>query len=305
MNYLMVVATTICIFAIQAVALNIVVGYVGQPNFAESAFLGIGAYAAAIMSTRYGAPFFTTIPISLLVTGVVGFALGVVSLRLRDDFLAIVTIGLNFVVVAVFQYVPFFGGAVGIFAIPLPTVAGYQFGNSDFLIVGLVMLAVVVLVSRLVERSWFGGSLIAIKDSEQAAASIGIPVASYKVAAFTLSAALSGLAGSLYAPFISAVTPSSFGLSESMVILAMVFLGGVGTIRGALFGALVLGALPEVFRFTSNYRLLVFGLVLVLVLRFQPQGLLGEDSALMRAIRRVRRKDVEQGLDVAAMPPSR
>jgi branched-chain amino acid transport system permease protein len=287
MSYFIVVAVTICIYAIQTVSLNMVVGYAGQPNLAQSAFLGIGAYFAAILTTRYSVSFFWTIPISFAVTGAAGLVLGAISLRLRDDFLAIVTVGLNFVVVAVFAYVPFFGGAVGIYAIPLPSVAGYQFGNSDFLTVGLAMLAVVVAASFYMERTWFGGSLKAIKDDERAAASVGIPVAGYKVLAFVLSAAFAGMAGSLYAPFVSTVTPTSFGFIESIVILSMLIFGGLGTIRGALVGAVVLGALPEVFRFASNYRLLVFGLILVLMLRFQPQGLLGEGSFLARVGRRV------------------
>src|SRR5665647_1596401 len=202
--------------------------------------------------------------------------------RDREEVLAITTIGVNFVVVALFQYMPFFGGATGMYAIPLPTIAGHQFDNTDFLIVGLVMLAVVVAASFHVERAWFGQSLAAIRDDEQAACSVGIPVASYKVAAFALSAAFAGMAGSLYAPFLSVVTPTSFGFTESIVILSMLIFGGLGRIRGALVGALMLGALPEAFRFISDYRLLTFGVILVLMLRFQPQGLLGEDSALSK-----------------------
>jgi branched-chain amino acid transport system permease protein len=282
MSFVLVVAVTICIYAIQTVSLNMVVGYVGQPNLAQSAFLGIGAYFAAIFSTRYHMSFWWTIPASFLIAGAVGLVLGAISLRLREDFLATVTIGLNFIVVAIFAYVPFFGGATGIYAIPTPSIAGYQFGNSDFLIVGLVMLGALVALSFYLERTWFGGSLKAIRDDEQAAASVGIPVASYQIIAFVLSAAFAGMAGSLYAPFISAVTPTSFGFIESVVILSMLIFGGLGTIRGALVGALVLGALPEVFRFISNYRLLTFGLILVLMLRFQPQGLLGEDSGIVR-----------------------
>jgi len=282
LSYLIVIAVTIVIYAIVTVSLNIVVGYVGQPNLAQSAFLGLGAYFAAIFSTRYGVSFWWTIPLSFAVAGVAGLGLGAVSLRLREDFLAITTIGVNFVVVALFQYMPFFGGATGMYAIPLPTIAGHQFDNTDFLIVGLVMLAVVVAASFHLERAWFGQSLAAIRDDEQAACSVGIPVASYKVAAFALSAAFAGMAGSLYAPFLSVVTPTSFGFTESIVILSMLIFGGLGRIRGALVGALMLGALPEAFRFISDYRLLTFGVILVLMLRFQPQGLLGEDSALSK-----------------------
>lgn len=290
MSYLIVVAVTVTIYAILTVSLNMVVGYVGQPNLAQSAFFGIGAYFAAVFCTRYGVAFWWTIPIAFVAAGLAGLALGAISLRLREDFLAVTTIGLNFVVVAIFQYVPWFGGAVGIYAIPLPSVAGYQFGNSDFLIVGLAMLAFVVALSAYLEHTWFGLSLLAIRDDEAAAASVGIPVAAYKVLAFSMSAAFAGVAGSLYAPFLSAVTPSSFGFTESVVILAMLIFGGVGTIRGAITGAVVLGALPEALRFISNYRLLTFGVILLVMLRFQPQGVVGDNSVVARLVRRAVRR---------------
>jgi branched-chain amino acid transport system permease protein len=281
-SYLIVIGVTIAIFAMLTVALNMVVGYAGQPNLAQSAFLGLGAYFAAVLSTRYHIGFWWTIPISFGVAGMAGFILGAISLRLHEDFLAITTIGLNFVVVAIFQYVPFFGGAVGIYAIPLPTIGGRPFGNLDFLAVAACMLALVVGASKYLERTWLGASLTALRDDESASSSVGIPVASYKVVGFTLSAAFAGMAGSIYAPFLSAVTPTSFGFTESVVILSMLIFGGIGTIRGALLGAFVLGALPEAFRFISNFRLLTFGVILLLMLRFQPQGLAGEASAASR-----------------------
>ena len=284
-DYVAVVAVTICIYATLVVSLNLVTGYAGQANLGQSAFFGIGAYVAAVASVNDGWSFWATIPVAVAAAGCAGLVLGAISLRLRDDFLAITTIGLNFVVVAMFQYVPFFGGAMGIYAIPLPTIGSHTFGNLDFLAVGIAMVGVVTALSLYLERTWFGAALIAIRDDELAAAATGIPVAPYKVGAFALSAALAGLAGSLYAPFISAVTPTSFGFSESVVILAMLMLGGLGSVRGALVGAVILGALPEVFRVVSDYRLLMFGLVLVLVLRFAPFGLTGIPRALAAARR--------------------
>lgn len=282
MSYLLVVATTVAIYAILTVGLNIAVGYAGQPHLAQGAFLGIGAYLTAVLSTRYGLSFWITLPISIVVTGLAGLILGAISLRLREDFLAITTIGLNFVVVAIFQYVPWFGGATGIYAIPLPTIGGAAFGNASFLVCSLVMLAVAIAVSSYLARSWLGLGLASLRDDELASASSGTPVASFKVAAFVVSAAIAGMAGALYAPFVSVVTPDSFGFTESVVMLAMLMLGGVGTIRGAILGAVILGALPEAFRFVSDYRLLIFGGILVLVLRFQPVGIIGTDSEAAR-----------------------
>jgi branched-chain amino acid transport system permease protein len=285
-SYFLVVATTIAIYAVLSVGLNFAVGYAGQPHLALCAFFGIGAYLVAVLSTRYELSFWVALPIAIAVTAAAGIVLGAISLRLREDFLAIVTIGLNFVIVAVFQYVPWFGGSTGIYAIPLPSIGGTPFGNETFFAAGLVMLALAVAVSWYLSRTWLGLGLASLRDDELASASSGTPVAAFKIVAFVVSAAIAGMAGALYAPFLSAITPSTFGFTESVVILAMVMLGGSGTIRGAILGAVVLGALPELFRFVSDYRLLIFGGILVLVLRFQPAGILGADSAITRAWRR-------------------
>lgn len=280
MSYFLVIGATVAIYAVLSVGLNIAVGYAGQPHLAQGAFFGIGAYMVAVLTTRYDIGFWTALPVAIIVTAASGFILGIISLRLRDDFLAIVTIGLNFVIVAIFQYVPWFGGSTGIYAIPLPTFAGSDFGNGSFFIAGIIMLLVAVAVSWYISRSWLGLGLASLRDDELASASSGTPVASFKITAFVVSSAIAGMAGALYAPFLSAVTPTSFGFTESIVMLAMVMFGGSGTIRGAIFGAIVLGSMPEIFRFVSDYRLLIFGAILVLVLRFQPEGLIGTDSKI-------------------------
>jgi len=287
MTYFLVVGVTVAVFAILALSLNIIAGYAGQPHLGQAAFFGLGAYTAAILSTRYGVSFWLDLPAALLVAGLVGVILGVISLRLARDFLAITTIGINFVMVAIFQYVPFFGGAMGIPAIPSPAIGGHEFGYRDFFLTALVLVVLVAALSAYLERTWFGAALKAIKDDEQAAAAVGIQVASYKIAAFVLGTALAGLAGGFYAHFMSVVTPNGFGFPVSVSILSMLVFGGLGTIRGAMAGAILLGILPEVFRFISNYRLLVYGFLLLFMVRFQPQGIVGEDSWLVRRIARL------------------
>lgn len=287
MTYYEVVTTTITIYAVLSVSLNIVVGYVGQPNLGQGAFFGLGAYVAAALAVRHGVSFWLCLPASLATGVVAGLVLGAISLRLREDFLAVTTIGINFVVVAMFQKIPFFGGAVGIYALPLPSIGAHQFSPLDFALAAIALLVVAVLVSAYVRHSWFGSALHAIKDDELAAGSVGTPVARYKIIAFVLSTALAAVAGALYAFFLSVVTPDSFGFTESIVVLAMLMLGGVGTIRGAIVGAVILGAMPELFRFISNYRLLTFGAVLVVMLRFQPQGLVGDGSLIVRGWHRL------------------
>lgn len=288
MSYAVVVGVTVTIYCLLTLGLNVIAGYAGQPHLGQAAFFGLGAYVAAILATRYGLPFWLDLPAALVLTGLVGVLLGAISLRLREDFLAITTIGLNFVMVAIFQYVPFFGGAMGITDVPLPSLGSYTFDNSAFLVVGLLMVCAVALFSAYLERTWFGAVLAAIKDDEVAAAAIGISVPVYKIAAFALGTAIAGAAGSLYAHFMSVVTPASFSFSESVVLLSMLVFGGLGTIRGALLGAVVLGVMPEVFRFVSDYRMLLYGVLLLLMVRFQPAGLLGEGSWLHALLRRRR-----------------
>lgn len=275
MSYLIVVAVTVVIYAVLTVSLNIVIGYAGQPHLGHGAFFGVGAYITAVVTTRYDWSYWWSIPVAVLATGLVGLVVGAISLRLRDDFLAITTIGLNFVIVAAFQYIPWFGGPTGIYAIPLPKLGGYTFDNVGFLVLALALLALVVAISLFVRKSWFGLGLFGVKDDDLAAATVGIPVAPYKILAFTLSAMMAGLAGNIYAPFLSVVTPTSFGFIESVVMVAMLMFGGLGSIRGAILGAVILSILPEVFRFVSDYRLLIFGVLLVAILRFRPQGLIG------------------------------
>ena len=287
MSYYLVVLVTAVIFACATVSLNMVAGYAGQPNLGQSAIFGLGAYFAAVLATSYGLSFWWNLLVAGAVCGLAGAVVGAISLRLREDFFAITTVGLNFVVVAVFQTVPFFGGSSGIYSIPLPSIAGRPFGNVDFLVCGLVLLAAACLVSTVIYRSWFGGMLLAIREDELVAASMGAPVARFKALSFVISSVFAGLAGCLYAYFLSTVTPESFGFNQSVILLAMLIIGGTSTIRGAVFGAVLLTLIPEMFRFAADYRMLVFGLFLVLVLRFQPEGLIGERSWLARQGARV------------------
>jgi branched-chain amino acid transport system permease protein len=162
------------------------------------------------------------------------------------------------------------------------------FTNDHFLVLSLVLLGLVVAVAKVVRDSWYGGMLMAIREDELVAASLGAPVALFKASAFALSSLLAGVVGAVYAFFISSITPETFGFNQSVLLLSMLIIGGMGTIRGAMVGAVLLTLIPELFRFASDYRNLIYGVFLVLVLRFQPQGLVGDDSWLARAAARVR-----------------
>jgi len=281
-NYIMTVAVNIAVFSLLALSLNIIIGYAGQSMMGQAAFFGIGAYTAAILTNK-GVNFWLALLVSLIVSGALGAIIGVISIRLRDDFLAITTIGINFVMVAIFQNVKFFGGSLGM-AVKTPTIFGQRMTPLHFLILLLILIVLVCLLIRKMNNSWFGLALASLRGDEGAAQSFGVNVNQYKILAFIMGTAIAGLTGGIYAHRMTFIFSSSFAFVVSISILSMVVVGGVGTIRGPLVGAILLGAAPEVLRFADDYRMILYGSVIVLMMRFQPQGLLGENSFIMNKI---------------------
>lgn len=286
MDYILSILTFGAIWAILVLSLNILVGYGGQVSLGHAAFFGIGSYTAAIAATRFDLPFLVALTAAVIVTTLAGFVLGLPSLRVRHDFLVLATIGLNFVIVGTLGYVEFFGGALGIVGVPLPAIGEFELRGAAFLAVCVAALALVAFGCRALTRTWAGLALFTLREDEVAAAAVGVGHARYKLAAFALSGTIAGLAGGLYAPFIGNVFPNQFGFTESIALMAMLVLGGVGTIRGAILGALVLKSLPEYLRFGGTYRFALYGAILLLVILLQPEGLLGERSILWRVLHR-------------------
>ncbi|MDR3321165.1 MAG: branched-chain amino acid ABC transporter permease [Synergistaceae bacterium] len=278
MDYFAAVATLIVIQAIAACGLNVIVGYAGQISLGHAAFFGIGAYASAMLTTKAGLTFWQALPAALAIAMFLGFLLGLPSLRVREDFLAITTIGINFIVEAVFLYTPFFGGALGIGGIPRVAVLGSRLGNNQFLVLCLVFLALVLLLCRQFARAWAGLACFAVREDEMAASSMGISPVRAKLSAFVLGTGMAGLAGVLYAHYSRFISAGDFGFPVSVSIMSMVVLGGMGTLCGPLLGALIIGILPEIFRPLIDYRMFLYSVLLLMMIRFQPGGLLGEGS---------------------------
>lgn len=277
-SYLFTVATLIAIYAIVVCGLNVIVGFAGQISLGHAAFFGIGAYASAILTTKAGLSFWTALPLVILVSGVIGLLLGLPSLRVKDDFLAITTIGINFIVEAIFLYIPFFGGALGIGDIPRIFLFGMKMRGGGFFTLCLVFLALVLLVCWWFTRSWGGLACFAVREEEEAASSMGISPVRFKLLAFVVGTAMAGVGGALYAHYMRFISATDFSFPLSITFLGMIVLGGMGTIWGPILGALLLGVLPELFRPLVNYRILFYTVILLLMIRFQPGGLLGEDS---------------------------
>lgn len=279
-SYMIGIATQIIIQAIAACGLNVIVGYAGQISLGHAAFVGIGAYSNAMLTTVGGLTFWQALPISLIIVGLVGLLCGLPSLRVKADFLAITTIGINFIVVAIFQYTPALGGALGIGGIPRVNLFGIALKGQGYFLLCLASLFVVMIICWFFTHSWVGLSCFAVREEETAASSMGVSPVRAKLTAFVLGTLMAGLAGALYSHYMRFISADSFSFTFSVTLLSMVVAGGLGTFWGPVIGAIVLGILPEIFRPLVDYRMFLYAALLLMMIRFLPGGLLG-GSAVM------------------------
>lgn len=282
--YVVTIATLMVVQAIAVCGLNVIVGYAGQISLGHAAFFGIGAYSTAVLTTKLGISFWTALPLVIGISALIGLLLGLPSLRVREDFLAITTIGINFIVEAVFRYVPFFGGALGIGGIPRVMFFGVRLKGIPFFLLCLGFLVLVLLICWWLTRSWASLACYAIREEEAAASTMGISPVRFKLLAFVIGTAMAGLGGSLYAHYMQFISAGDFSFPISVGFLAMLVLGGMGTLWGPVVGTLILGILPELFRPLVDYRIFFYTLLLLLMIRFQPGGLLGENSFARKII---------------------
>ena len=274
-NYIIQIAVYCGIYIMLAVSLNLLIGYTGIFSMGHVAFFCIGAYTSALLATKLGLSF----PVCFIAAGVgaaiVGAMVGFATLRLNDIFLAFTTMGLGEVIRIIIQNASFTNGALGVAGIPMPELAGHKMTRIEFYYMVLILVLILVyLVNRLVHSNT-GRTLMMIRDDANAAASLGVNVFRYKMTVMVLSCFIAGLAGSLYATFLQYINASNFSISISINIIAMVAIGGMGTISGPIIGAILLQVLPEAIRFLSNYRQLMFGVALVISIMFAPRGLVG------------------------------
>jgi branched-chain amino acid transport system permease protein len=265
--YTISVLAVIGINVILAVSLNIISGFCGQISLGHGAFYGAGAYAAALVAVGTG-----HLALALCAGAIVGSLLGVIvgfaSLRVRSDFLAVTTIGVNFLFTGIVRKQGWLGGEMGISNIP-PSGLG-AFGNM--LMIEILAVATIGL-SLYLNASWMGFAFRAVAEDENAAATLCVSGPAYKVTAFGIGTALAGLAGGLYAYFTQFISVDAFDFITSVMLMAMVVIGGMGSTFGVTAAAIALTLLPELFRFVNEYRLLVFGGLLVLMIRLAPGGL--------------------------------
>jgi branched-chain amino acid transport system permease protein len=265
------------LYIVLALGLNIIVGQAGLLNLGYVAFYAIGAYTYAILSTTYGLSFWPGLAAGALSAAGFAVLLGLPTLRLRGDYFAIVTLGLGEITrIILINWDTMTGGPNGISNVGRPAIAGYTLHTTfDFYYLILAIVLVTVFTMRRLMASRIGRAWVAIREDEIAAEAMGINTFRLKLLAFVLGSAWAGLAGVFFAAKMAFVSPESFTFLESVMILCMVVLGGMGSIPGIILGAFLLIALPETFRDFQDYRMLAFGAALVVMMVFRPQGLMG------------------------------
>ena len=263
-----------------AMSLNLVIGYTGQLNLGQSGFFAIGAYVTTVLLKSYGWNFWLACVAAVLAAGLVGLLLAAFAARLRGHYLGIASLGFAVIVYQILiNWESVTKGVQGIYGIKPPplSIPGYpdlNFGNQAalfYLVAGIALLVYLLLDNLL--RSPIGETLRAIREDEISAASLGVNGAKWKAFSFSLSAAIAGLAGCFYPSFVGTLVPDAFNTVESFTMLAMVVVGGMGTMIGPVVGAIVLTFLPELLRGFGDLRLIVYGLALTLVVLFMPGGM--------------------------------
>ena len=278
MAYEITLITTMAVSILFALSLNFITGFCGQISLGHAAFMGVGAYTSAML-VKAGVPILVTLPLAGILAGALGFVVGLASLRVRHDFLAITTMGVVFLFVGIVRQQDFLGGAVGISGIP-----GSSLGRVGFMVVCLALALGFAIFSVMVKRSWMGFVYDSIADNEDVSRVLGIDVARYKLIAFVIGTAAAGVAGGLYAQHFRYVGPDSFGFVESISVLAMVIVGGIGSVAGVAVAAAVLSVLPLWIQFVDDYKILVYSALLFFMMRYAPDGLTG---ILRRSFQRV------------------
>lgn len=285
MNYLLHILVLVNIYAVLSLSLNLLVGYAGLLSLCHAAFYGIGAYTGALLMVDAGLGFWSALPLAVVMTVLLSFSISVPALRLKGDYFVLASLGFQGIVFSVLRnWTSLTRGPYGISGIPQPTFFGIEISSplAYVFFTGAIALVCVGLL-HLIGHSPFGRALKTIREDELAASALGKNVFRLKVKAFAISAGFAAVPGVLLAGYLSYIDPTSFTLLESIFILSIIIIGGTGNTSGPLLGAVLLIFLPEALRFlgvpnaiAANLRQITYGLILIIVLRFRPQGLSGE-----------------------------
>ncbi len=273
-NYGLEVLTNVWFYVILCLGLNIVVGYAGLLDLGYAAFFAVGAYTTGILTSEFGINFWLTIPVAILFSACAGCIIGGPTLRLRSDYLAIVTLGFGEIVRIIARNLEITGGASGLIGIERPSIFGYQLTQIiDFYYVFLILAIIAGFVSYRLQHSRMGRAWQYVREDEDAAEAMGINRVAVKLYAYVTGAIFGGVAGCFFAAKMSAISPETFQFQQSVLILLGVVLGGMGKIPGVIIGAFALVLFPEVFRGLGSMRILVFAIVMLIIMLYRPQGI--------------------------------
>lgn len=285
MNYLLHILIMISIYTILSLSLNLPVGYTGLLSLAQAAFYGIGAYTVTLFMVHSGVNFFAALAFAVILSAILSLLVSYPSIRLKGDYFILASLAFQVIVFAVlYNWIDVTKGPYGIPGIPRPALFGFVFNSLPkfFALSGGIAVIIVLVTSRLYS-SPFGLVLKAIREDELSAISLGKNIKKFKMLAFAISSGMAAIAGSLFAVYMTYIDPTSFTLDESIFILSIVLVGGSGNLRGPLAGTILMILLPEGLRFLGipdsvapNVRQIIYALVLIVLMRFRPQGILGE-----------------------------
>ncbi len=264
-DYIFTNVVLIGINIILALGLNLITGFTGQFSLGHAGFMSIGAYICAIVTAKLGLPFAIGIILAAISAAVIGFLIGLPTLRLKGDYLAIATLGFGEIIKNIFFNIDYVGGASGFNDIPFYT-------NWTWLYFSVVLT--VVVVNNFI-KSYAGRACIAIREDETAAEAMGVNTTNYKILAFVIGAFFAGIAGALYANYICLLKPDSFGFLKSIDILVIVVFGGMGSITGSIFGAIALTVISAFLQSFPELRMVIYSLILFFIMIYRPQGLMG------------------------------
>ena len=285
MNYLLHIMIMIGIYLILGYSLNLIVGFGGLLSLCHAVFYGIGAYATTLLMKKVGLTFIPAVLLSILISGIITFLIGLPALRFRGDSFVVVTLGFQLIVFTIlYNWVSLTGGPYGISWIPRPVIAGHEFSTlPEYLIIVSACLLLTLTVLFIIYDSPFGLALKALRDDEMAAEGLGKSPVYIFLYAFVISGMVASVAGSLYATYVTYIDPTSFSLEESIFLLTVLLVGGTGNKTGPLVGVVSMIILPEILRFlglpnavAANVRQIIYGLILIALMFFRPQGLAGK-----------------------------
>jgi len=273
-NYVLNTFSDVWFYVIVCLGLNIVVGYAGLLDLGYAAFFAVGAYTTAILTTTFGMNFWLTIPFAMLFAALSGVIIGGPTLRLRSDYLAIVTLGFGEIVRLTARNLDITGGSSGIYGIERPFFFGIEMnGNIHFYYAFLLLAFLAIFVSYRLQYSRLGRAWQYVREDEDAAEAMGINRVRVKLSAYVIGAVFGGVAGSFFAVKMTAISPETFMFTQSILILLGVVIGGMGKIPGVVCGAFILVLFPEIFRFVGDMRLLAFAVIMLIIMLKRPQGL--------------------------------